>query len=211
MGFSTLLDIIGSTIIGSTLLLILFRMNDVATENTYTYAGDLIVQQSLVEVVTLVEYDFRKIGYCKDWSQIPDPTQAILFADDHDIKFLTDVSPTDGIVDTIRYYVGPISEASGTSNPRDRILYRIVNNAAPAGSNLGVTQFDLEYYNALGAKIATPVAFPGEIQTMQINITVENTEPMTTFAQSKKIGFDTLYTSVFWRQIRLVARNLRNR
>ena len=211
MGFSTLLDIIGSTIIGASLLLILFQMNDVATENTYTYASSLTVQQSLVEVVTLIEYDFRKIGYCQTWSMIPDPTQAILYADDHDISFLTDVSPTDGVVDTIRYYIGPTSDLTATSNPRDRILYRIVNNAAPAGSNLGVTQFDLKYFNALGDSISTPVAFTGEIQTMQINITVENTEPMTTFYQSETGGLDTLYTSVFWRQIRLVARNLRNR
>ena len=70
MGFSTIIDIIGSTLIGGMLLMILFRMNDAAVENTYVYGGELLVQQNLVEVVTLLEYDFRKIGYCADWQQM---------------------------------------------------------------------------------------------------------------------------------------------
>ncbi|KAF0210567.1 MAG: hypothetical protein FD178_3609, partial [Ignavibacteria bacterium] len=71
MGFSTLIDILGSTIVGGMLLMILFRLNEAATQNTYNYGADLIVQQSLVEVVQLLEYDFKKVGYCRDWTKIP--------------------------------------------------------------------------------------------------------------------------------------------
>jgi len=199
MGFSTIIDIIGSMLIGGMLLMILFRMNDAAVENTYVYGGELLVQQNLVEVVSLLEYDFRKIGYCADWQKIPDPSQAILAADSNDITFLTDLN-SDGNVDTLRYFTGPTSELSGTSNPRDRMLYRVENNETPKGANLGVTQFKLLYFDAIGNVINFPITQPGQIYTMQINITVENTE-----------AYDENYSSAFWRQIRLAARNLRNR
>lgn len=199
MGFSTIIDIIGSTLIGGMLLMILFRMNDAAVENTYVYGGELLVQQNLVEVVTLLEYDFRKIGYCADWQQIPDPSQAIIAADSNDITFLTDLE-SDGVVDTLRYYTGSTSQLTGTSNPRDMMLYRIENNESPKGANLGVTQFSMLYFDAIGNVINFPINQPSEIYTMQINITVENTE-----------AYDSNYSSAFWRQIRLAARNLRNR
>lgn len=199
MGFSTLIDIMGSTIIGGMLLVILFRMNDTAVENTYVYGGELLVQQNLVEVVTLLEYDFRKIGYCADWSKIPDPADAILLADSNDITFITDLD-SDGNIDTLRYFTGPTSELTGTANPRDRMLYRVENNESPKGANLGVTQFNMVFYDAIGAVIPFPITQPRQIYTMQINITVENTD-----------AYDENYSSAFWRQIRLAARNLKNR
>jgi hypothetical protein len=199
MGFSTIIDIIGSTLIGGMLLMILFRINDAAVENTYVYGGELLVQQNLVEVVTLLEYDFRKIGYCADWQKIPDPSQAILAADSNDITFLTDLD-SDGNVDTLRYFTGPTSQLTSTVNPRDRMLYRVENNESPKGANLGVTQFNMLYFDAIGNVISFPITQPSEIYTMQINITVENTE-----------AYDENYSSAFWRQIRLAARNLRNR
>ncbi|MDX9924589.1 MAG: hypothetical protein RBS48_07470 [Ignavibacteriaceae bacterium] len=199
MGFSTLIDILGSTLVGGMLLLILLRMNEAATKNTYVYGGELIVQESLVEIVTLLEYDFRKIGYCKNWQKIPDPTKAILIADSNRIVFQTDVN-NDMIVDTMKYYVGPASELTVTPNPRDRFLYRVVNGETPKGVNLGVTQFKLIYYDAFGNLLSFPITKPGQIYTMRIDLKIEN-----------YAAYDNEYSSVFWRQVRLAARNLRNR
>ena len=42
--------------------MILFRMNDTAVQNNYDMNGEKIVQQNLVDLVELIEYDFRKIG-----------------------------------------------------------------------------------------------------------------------------------------------------
>ncbi|GAB4140277.1 MAG: hypothetical protein Fur0015_10650 [Ignavibacteriales bacterium] len=199
MGFSTLLDIVGSMVIGGMLMLILFRLQDSATKNSYNYGGEAIVQQNLVEVVQLLEHDFRKIGYCRDWSQIPDPSRAILTADSTSLSFLTDLDDN-GTVDSLRYYLGPKSELSETPNPNDRMLYRVENGGTPVGANLGVTEFQLEYYDALNNKLTFPIQNTGQIYTMRIDLKVENTS-----------AYDNEYTSAFWRQIRLVARNLRNR
>ena len=206
MGFSSLLDILGSSIVGSLLLLILLRLNNASVENTYKNSGELIVQQDLVEVVKLIEYDFRKIGYCANFNKIPDPSKSILLADSNKITFLTDVAelPTypngDGNVDTLKYYLGSTIELSNTPNPEDRMLYRVVNGQTPGGSNLGITLFHLTYYNSLGSLLNPPIAQTGEIATIQIDIEIENTA-----------AYNNQYSTVFWRQIRLVSRNLKNR
>ncbi|MBE0570907.1 MAG: hypothetical protein IH618_05115 [Ignavibacteriaceae bacterium] len=199
MGTNVILDIIGSIIIGGILMLSIFRVNNSSTEDLYRGSGNLVAQTNLATVVQILETDFRRIGYCADWKQIPIPTDAILDADSISIKYLTDVDK-DGIVDTMHYYFDPATDIPGTPNPRDRFLYRVVNNENPVGVNLGLTQFNIEFFNALGTKLNFPIADPREIYTMQIDITVEDVA-----------AYDEKYQTIFWRQIRMAARNLFNR
>lgn len=199
MGTNVILDIIGSIIIGGILMLSIFRVNNSSTEDLYRGSGNLVAQTNLATVVQILETDFRRIGYCADWEQIPIPTEAILNADSVGIRYLTDVDKN-GVVDTMYYYFDHATDIPGTPNPRDRFLYRVVNNETPVGINLGVTQFKMEYYNALGTKLNFPIADPREIYTMQIDITVEDVA-----------AYDEKYQTIFWRQIRMAARNLFNR
>lgn len=199
MGFSTLIDILGSSIVGGMLLLILWRLNDAATQNTVNYGGEVIVQQNLVETVAILEYDFRKIGYCKDWTKIPDPSKAILLADSTSIKFLTDFD-NNGLLDSLSYFLGSESALTSTPNPRDRMLYRVENANTPGGSNLGVTKFRLTYFDVLGNILNFPITNPNLIATMQIDLKVES-----------PYAYNNEYPTVFWRQIRMTSRNLRNR
>lgn len=204
MGYSTLIDLMGSTIIGGLLLLILLTLNDAAVENNFVYGGEAIAQANLVEVVRLVEHDFRKIGYCRDWEKIPDPSKSVLMATQNSIKFLTD-DDNDGILDTIFYQLGSESELEITPNPNDKMLYRIRNNDDPIGANLGVTQFDLFYYDAMGNELSFPITVPSAIYTMQINIKVEDVYGY------DRVHSEEQYASAFWRQVRLASRNLKNR
>lgn len=204
MGFSTLLDIIGSMVIGGMLFLILLNLNEAAVKNSFRFNGEMIVQKNLVEIVKLLEHDFRKIGYSKDWELIPDPSKSILTADSTSISFLTDTNNI-GIIDTLEYRLGPASELSNTPNPRDKILYRIVNGDESPGVNLGVTQFRMNYFDTFGNPISFPIDVPSEINTMEINLTVEDVSAY----DDPDVEND--YNSVFWKQIRLAARNLSNR
>lgn len=199
MGFSTIIDIMGSMIIGGILLTITLRLNDSATGKTYNNSAELSLQENMATVAQIVETDFRKIGYCADWNKFPDPSKAVVYADESSIKFLTDID-YDTNMDSISFYLGPTSELLSTPNPRDRILYRVENNETPIPSNLGVTQFRLVYFDALGDTIYPPVSAPGLITSVEINLAVESVA-----------AYDTAYSSAFWRQIRLVARNLKNR
>ncbi len=205
MGFSVILDILGSTIIGGMLLVIVMRMNDSAVENNYLYSGERIVQQNLVEVVRLLEYDLRKIGYCYNWQALPNPATAIIYADSNRISYLTDIVTTgypygDGNIDTMHYFVGDTTELTITPNPFDRLLYRVVNSNTNAGSNLGITQFKLTYYDASGNEITSmPSSPPLGIAAIQIDIAVENPA-----AYGNDYSADK---RVIWRQVRLPARN----
>ena len=199
MGVNVLLDILGSIVIASILMLSIFRVNNSTTENLYRGTGNLVAQTNLATIVRILETDFRKIGYCADWKQIPVPTSAILYADSCSLRYLTDVDKN-GVVDTMYYFFDLSTDIPSSPNPRDRYLYRIVNNETPIGVNLGVTQFKMEYYNALGTKLNFPISDPREIYTMQIDITVEDVA-----------AYDQKYQTIFWRQIRMAARNLFNR
>lgn len=196
MGFTTLLDIIGSMIIGGILMSIAWRLNDASTEKTYNYGGELSLQQNLKTIVEIIEYDFRKIGYCDVPGSLPD---TIVYADVNRIDFYTDLNPLNGAanVGLLKHYLGPTSECSETPNPRDRILYRVVNNETPKPSNLGVTQFRLVYMDALGDTLPSPVANPNLIKTIEINVAVESVA-----------AYDTLYSHAIWRQIRMASRNI---
>lgn len=199
MGYSTLLDILGSIIIGGIFMTIVFRLNDAATEKTFSNSGELSLQQNISTVAQIIEHDFRKIGYCTDWNKLPDPSKAILLADTSRLKFLTDIEP-DGNLDSIYYYLGPTSELTATPNPRDRILYRVENAEIPVQSNLGVTQFYMVYYDALGDTIYLPIPDYGLISSIEINVSCENVA-----------AYDTSYSRAYWRQMRMVSRNLINR
>lgn len=199
MGIASIFDLIGSVVIGGVLLITLIKINDSATRNTYGFTGELIVQENLVTTVEVLEYDFRKIGYCEDPFAIPNTKRAILYADSTDITYLTDVN-FDGIPDTMRYYLGPTSELSHTPNPDDRMLYQEINGNR-AGVNLGITLFKIKYFGALGEELSLPRTFPPTgIFSMQIDIRIENTS-----------AYDEEYRYAFWRQIRLASRNLENR
>lgn len=199
MGIASIFDLIGSVVIGGVLLITLIKINDSATRNTYGFTGELVVQENLVTSVEVLEYDFRKIGYCEDPFAIPNTKRAILYADSTDITYLTDVN-FDGIPDTMRYYLGPTSELSHTPNPDDRMLYQEINGNR-AGVNLGITLFKIKYFGALGEELSLPRTFPPTgIFSMQIDIRIENTS-----------AYDEEYRYAFWRQIRLASRNLENR
>ena len=199
MGATTLLDIIGSIIVGGILLLILFRLQATASETSYDSSQDLIVQQNLTTLIDIIQSDFRKVGYCADYTKITNPADVILFADSNKIEFIADLNDA-GVLDTVEYYTGPTSELSNTPNPNDRLLYRIINNETPMGSNLGVTEFKLIYQNALGDTLSTPVNPTGQIASIQIDLEVENSEAM-----------NNEYQNAFWRQVRFTTRNLNNR
>lgn len=199
MGTNVILDILGSVLIAGVLMLSIFRLQNSSTEDLYRGTGNLTAQTNLATIVQILETDFRRIGYCADWQKIPIPTESILSADSISIRYLTDTN-NDGIIDTMHYYFDPTTDISETPNPRDRYLYRVINGESPVNVNLGVTQFEMEFYNSLGTKLNFPIADPREIYSMQIDISVEDVA-----------AYDQKYQTIFWRQIRMAARNLFNR
>lgn len=199
MGSSTILDILSSLIIAGFLLLMVTHMNGSLVYSNYTTTNDLTVQENLVSLVRMIEDDFRRIGYCREYVKIPDPSKAIIDAGRHNIKFQTDLLNV-GNVDTLEYAVGTPSGLTGTLNPRDFYLHRDVNNLRKSGISLGVTKFDFVYFDAQGDSLGFPIENPNEIYEIQLSVLLES-----------PYAYDTTYSFAFWRQLRLAARNLKNR
>ncbi len=206
MGFTTILDILGSAIIGGFLLILLWRIDDAAVQNVYNNSEELILQRNLTTTVTILEHDFRRIGYCKNYS-LSQNVGAITSATDSSISFLTDVYDK-GVVDTLHYYTGPTSELTSTPNPNDRYLYRVVNNDVPVGVNLGVTEFKLVYFDVLGDTLYPPIGDLRAISSVEINVAVEN---VAGYGGSSAEEQKSKYSNAYWRQIRVSAMNLSNR
>ena len=141
------------------------------------------------------------------------PNIAIVSADSNSIKFLTDIPSDlndigDGVVDTIYYCLGTV--AANPNNPRERLLYRVVNGQAAIGWSLGVTRFALRYFDALGDTIPFPVSDPKLIYTLEVNLSLESPAPLTAIQYHDSTTAQEDF-KVYWKQIRLASRNLRNR
>src|SRR5664280_142325 len=200
MGYATIIDIAGSILIGGMMLGIMLKLNSSASWNVYSNSGELNCQTNLTSMSLMLENDFRKIDYCEDYTNIQDPAKAIVAADSTSIKFIVDLNRVGGM-DTVNYYLGPATELNSTANPRDKILYRILNNAAKMGSDAGITRFYMVYFNAMGDTIHTPVSTTDLplINDIELNMNIEN------------ITIDSSLANSYWRQARLTVPNIKNR
>jgi hypothetical protein len=207
MGSSSLFDIIGSFFVGGMLLIMGLRLNAQATEVNATFHMNLTLQQNMVNIVDIIETDFRKIG----WSANPDTTAnqtlSIIKAESTGLKFRTDINK-DGSLDSLYWYAGPPSEMASTTNPNDRYLYRKINQQAPFRMNVGCTKFWFKYFNAIGDSVtlAQVAATPSLIYSMELTINLETPDPYI-----QQYNPDPYAYEMVWRQLRLVSRNLKNR
>jgi type II secretory pathway component PulJ len=197
---STIIDIVASIIIGGMMLGIILKLNGTAAQNVYLNSGEVICQQNLVVQAQILETDFRRIGYCSDYTNIQDVSKAIISADTSSIKFVADIDQN-GVMDTINYYIGPASALIATANPRDKILYRVVNSVIPTGSDAGITRFYLVYFDVNGDTISSPVSAANLplITDIELNMNIENTT------------IDNSQIYAYWRQERLSIPNIKNR
>lgn len=196
MGYTTILDIIGASIIGGILLLNLLKLN----ENVYAVDNatghDVNLQVEVVNVANIVDGDFNKIGYCSDPMNMNDDPKVTL-ADTSSIKIVFDVDK-DGDYDTVYYFVSDLNLLSNTPNPRDRILYRKVNSDFPFIVSNNITEFKFQYLGALYDTLATPLASPGLATYIKISFRVED-----------PFAYDEKYTEAFWRRLTVTSKNLK--
>ncbi len=200
MGSTTLIDIAGSFLVSGLLLLTALQLDQKSIQTTFDSQAGLTVQENMVELIEYLQYNFRKIGYCRIPSKLPSSAASsfIQKGDTSCIWFLTDASNS-GNVDTVKYWLGT-TPIPGCPNPHARLLYRQINSNAPVGTNLGITQFEIQYYEAFGIPIPTPFGPPNQTQFIILTVRME---PIS--------AFNTNYSNNFaiWRQTRMVSRNMK--
>jgi hypothetical protein len=194
---SIVLDLIGSVVIASFVILIGLRLNQTISGTADAAKADVNVQESMVDIVRSIEYDFRKIGY-----NVPETSAAILDTGSSYIKFQADID-RDGTIDIVEWYTGPV--LTSFPNPRTRVLYRRVNYGTPVGAALGVTNFRLKYMDQDGNP---PISFKS-IWIIETTLQVES--PYRVQDQvNPDLSYEEMgYSVAFWRQTRLASRNLK--
>jgi hypothetical protein len=165
MGY--LLEITASTIVGGMLLLLILRMNASLLESATTLSFEKTVQSNITSLIEDMQYDFRRIGYKVSTKPV------VTVADSNRISFLADIDNDDNI-DTVSYYLGSVDQLMDTQNPRDRILYRAINNTPVSTSNLGVIDFKVWYFNQAGSFAASL----NEIKLIKYALEVESIFPI---------------------------------
>jgi hypothetical protein len=201
---SVILDLIGSVMIAGFVIMIGLRLNETIAGNADSSKANVNVQESMVEIVRSLEYDFRKIGY-----GVPETEWAIVDTGSTYIKFLSDLqNPSgeaipDGLVDTVEWYTGaPL--IGKLENDSVRVLYRRINGGTPIGAALGVTKFHLRYLDQDGG---TPASL-GAIFIIETTLQVES--PYKVMDQMRPDDYEAWgFATAFWRQTRLASRNIK--
>lgn len=141
-----MLDIMGSTIIAGVILLLIFKLNIYSFHSRYASDSELELQQNAKTLAEILSYDLRKIGYEYDGD-------AIVQADSTTLSYYSDIND-DGTPNLITYYAGDPSEVPQTSNPKDIILYRVVDSDTGGGPSLGLVKVKFSYLDKSGYETA---------------------------------------------------------
>lgn len=144
-----ILDLIASMAVRGAIVYIVLTMNISLNELLFEKAQYAIVKQNAATVGDVIRNDLRGLGF-----GVPFGTASFLVADTSRLKFIGDLDD-DSAIDTVEFYLGPVSEMTSTPNPVDRILYRVRNSGTPSDIGHGLTKFYLEYYNINGSSTST--------------------------------------------------------
>jgi hypothetical protein len=208
---STMMDIIFATIIGGAVTLITINANIIMSETVATCNGDVMVQSMIISNAQIIECEFRNMGCGVEASSDTVITEALDTSIVFKMRFRPDLNnPVTNPICKIKYYSGPPSELSATSNPLDRFLYRRVDNNAPDCIGM-VSQFKLVYFKKDGDSLNTPVPsnLLTSIRIVEITMEVQNPNAIMRDPSTVKAGEQSaLYSVSLWKQTRLASQNL---
>jgi|UniRef100_A0A7V2ZJX4 hypothetical protein len=194
MGFTTIIDILGATIIGGIILMNLLNLNQNVVQAESMYGHDKSLQVDVVILATIMDRDFGLLGYCGDYTKMD--STAIIYGDSVSVKFLADVD-NNGIFDTLYYFTSDTVALSHTPNPRDRILYRQLNSNPPFVVANNITEFNLRYLDTFSNEQPIPVNLNTIVNYVRIAFKVED-----------PFAYDEKYTEALWRRLTVTANNL---
>lgn len=137
----TILDTIGSSVIGASIIFMVlalnFQMNNVSSKIT----ENNLIQSYYTASMDILDYDIHKMGYRATG-------EIIILADSASLKYCVDLGD-DGSVDTV-YYTAATILTDSIGN--DIYIDRQVNSGTV--ENIGiVSDFNLSYYDSLGNTI----------------------------------------------------------
>lgn len=214
------LDIVGGTFIGGMILLIVLSSTESSTRDFLNYNADAIVQNQMAHMVTIIESDIRKIGF----GITEDQKSTIIQTGQSDrLKFLAHLNMTiDMAPDTIEYIV-TVGDTIDYGF-RTIYMYKITRKVTIVGQapdkvmigKIGNSEV-FKYLDQIGRPVANPktaravevtlIAFDPQI-VLSPGLTSKRLDNYQTI-QEKNEELNRLIRPSFWRQTRLVSKNLK--
>lgn len=150
----TILEIVGSTVIGGMLLLLIFSCSSNVSSSSNSQLMNSLIQSDLTTITEILEADIKNMGY-----RIPN-NNAISVADSNRItfKFANDITST---IDSISYYFVR----------SENCLYRKFKNNAPGKILLAISNFNINFYDINGSITSSKT----DIKTFKVSIAVQDT------------------------------------
>jgi hypothetical protein len=181
---NNLLGVVVSIILFGFFILIVLALNQNIIKATYNSTFEKGSQQSIIELVDLLNFDFSKIGHQK----LP-PKFKPGSLDSTDIVWYSDID-NNGSLDSVTYTLGDIKE-SQLPNPEIRHLYRKINNNNPLQIGLGIVQFKLTYFDSSMTQInysqLNNTAGVNRIRSIKVQVRVES-----------QYKYEDDYSSTYW-------------
>jgi len=169
---NSLLDVIGSSIIGGIMYLLLFQVNSQISMTSIEILQSTFSSRNTVDAVTVLEYDLNKLGYrvAGDF---------ITAAEENKIEFWSDIKNEDSTVKVL-YFLGDSTEVSGTINPNDRPLYRRVADGDTQMVSV-VRDFKITYldsaYNKISYASLNNQTNRNKISGTRVYLRIESSQP----------------------------------
>lgn len=207
-------DIIGAMLIGGILMLVMNRAADNGAREFVNHHADAIVQAELATMTRIIQNDLRKVGY-----GISEAYQAsiIQHIDPTHFSYLTRISSLTPVADTVDYIITPadpvvIIDASLNFSNISRIT-RIYNDT-PETTRIGTITNSavFRYLDQAGREtdIRQSVKMVEvTLSALNPNIYMDNEALVAASPTKRKIELQKLTRESYWRQTRVVSRNLR--
>ena len=191
---STILDIIGASVITGFLILMTISFTSRINSVTQDSLATEVTLNSASNTAQIFEFYFYKIGSMT-------MSDIISVADSDKIRFDGDIDE-DGIVEDFLLYNYTVDDWTYTENPNDSPVYSRTNSG---DNNLVavVTDFHLTYYDAMQNELAysildTSQTLRNTIRSIKVFIKSESSFPV-----------DSIYEAVVWERL-ISPRNLIN-
>lgn len=152
MGYTTLLDMIGSITTFGLLLLTVLRLNGAASENNYAYNENYLLQRNMVVLTTMLEDDLKHVG-----AGVYDPDGGVQYADTNDLKYRVKLNPRSSTINVVEWKFETTAPPS-SQNPAIRYISRTVDGVTQM-MNVGATRFVFKYWSIFNpdSAMTTPI------------------------------------------------------
>lgn len=164
MGSASFLKLVASFFIGGFILLNINRLTAHMNQDANRRVVDSMTAQTANGIIQLLEFDLNRLGLRVNRQEL-----SIISAAPHAITFFSDFDDN-SVIERVSYWLSDSTAASHTENPHDCILYRVVQGEPTMDLSLGVTAFNLRYYDWFGNETADTE----QIKTIEVSLEVQS-------------------------------------